>query len=116
MIFSIFQKSKLVSLRLKDRRFDLYACIASTMNLFSAASAEKSLIIGSKLHPQVPRYVTGDETRIRQVLTNLLSNAVKFTKEGEIIVSIDVEEVKSNKLKLCIEVSDYRDRHFKRCC
>ncbi len=33
-----------------------------------------------------------DAGRIRQVLTNLLSNAVKFTREGEVAVSLDIED------------------------
>ncbi len=36
----------------------------------------------------VPLWVAGDETRVRQILFNLLSNALKFTREGRISVRI----------------------------
>ncbi|HAV50325.1 MAG TPA: hybrid sensor histidine kinase/response regulator, partial [Brevundimonas sp.] len=33
-----------------------------------------------------------DAGRIRQILTNLLSNAVKFTHEGEVTLSLNIED------------------------
>ncbi len=41
------------------------------------------------LHPDVPRWIQTDPTRLKQVLSNLLNNAVKFTEKGDITLSVD---------------------------
>ena len=39
----------------------------------------------------LPRFVVGDETKIRQILQNLLSNAMKFTEKGGVAMRIAVQ-------------------------
>ncbi|NIM10947.1 MAG: response regulator [Candidatus Aminicenantes bacterium] len=59
-----------------------------------------------RVSDQVPAYVKQDPGRFRQVLVNLMGNAVKFTREGEIDLSIDVEEESQNRLMLHSKVRD----------
>jgi signal transduction histidine kinase len=50
----------------------------------------------------VPERVTGDPTRIRQVLINLISNSLKFTAEG----TVEVRVVVDNDGRVVFSVSD----------
>jgi CheY-like chemotaxis protein len=49
--------------------------------------AEKGLVLAVEFE-DIPAWVVGDPTRLRQILTNLLSNALKFTERGEIRLSV----------------------------
>lgn len=42
-----------------------------------------------QIAPEVPHCVRTDPLRFQQILFNLMSNAVKFTRDGDIVVSVD---------------------------
>ncbi len=66
---------------------DLIDTIAETMGL---RAHEKNLELAGQVASEVPRIITGDPLRLRQVIVNLLSNAIKFTVKGEIVLSVEV--------------------------
>lgn len=57
-------------------------------SMFRMQSEDKGLQFVFQKHSRLPKFVYGDEKRIRQILFNLLSNAVKFTESGTITFSI----------------------------
>src|SRR5205823_1702030 len=59
------------------------------LDLLATRATEKSIELAYVLDKQIPAAVFGDVTRLRQILVNLLSNAIKFTKEGEVVLSIE---------------------------
>ena len=52
------------------------------------AAAAKGLGFAVEMAEDLPETVTGDPTRLRQILHNLLNNAVKFTEAGEVRLAI----------------------------
>ncbi|MDQ1350774.1 MAG: hypothetical protein QG657_1076 [Acidobacteriota bacterium] len=67
---------------------------------------DKRIEVFCRISDRVPSFVKQDQFRFRQVLTNLMTNAVKFTEEGEIELSIDVEETQEGRFKLHATVRD----------
>ncbi|MCL2576868.1 MAG: ATP-binding protein [Defluviitaleaceae bacterium] len=62
-----------------------------------------------KLEPDkgIPRFMIGDELRIKQIMNNLLSNAFKYTKRGSVTLSISYEALtEENSVELIIEITD----------
>lgn len=85
--------------------FNLRQTIADTVRLWRPEATRKGLRLRVKGAAALPRWVSGDAMRLRQVLNNLLSNALKFTTRGAITVSPSAE-ITGSHILLQIEVAD----------
>ncbi|MFA9216317.1 MAG: 7TM diverse intracellular signaling domain-containing protein [Sphingomonadaceae bacterium] len=79
-----FSKIDAGRLTIESVDFDLVALIDDAIAILQAQADAKSLLLRCELAPDLPRYVQGDPTRLRQILLNLLGNAIKFTDRGEV--------------------------------
>jgi len=88
LINDILEMSKIEAGRttLTVEPFDLHALLNEVQLMFRELTGKKSLELTFELDPALPRAVSGDAGKVRQVLINLLSNAVKFTRRGRIAV------------------------------
>jgi len=71
-------------LEISHEQVDLRTLLDELVEMFRALAWEKSVAFNVHFEDKLPRYVSTDEKRLRQVMINLLSNAVKFTDEGEV--------------------------------
>jgi PAS domain S-box-containing protein len=101
-----FSKIESGKLDLDVRPFRLESCIDDILDLFAARAQAKHLDLFYEFSPEVPDVITGDITRIRQILVNLIGNAVKFTDRGEVQVSVSVQHLKRDETTLLFEVRD----------
>ena len=78
-------------LDLETAPLDLGELVSLVCGLWSEAAAAKGLPLVVEIDPALPSAVSGDPTRLRQILQNLLSNALKFTESGEVRVAVSVQ-------------------------
>jgi signal transduction histidine kinase/DNA-binding response OmpR family regulator len=87
-----FSKIESGKLALEDEPLSLLATIEEACDIGAPRAREKGLELLTDLGDELPAWVRGDVTRLRQVLLNFVNNAVKFTEHGTVIVSAHVLE------------------------
>lgn len=58
------------------------------VELLAARAYEKGIGLACHVAPDMPRLISADPGRVRQVLLNLIGNAIKFTDTGGVAVSV----------------------------
>ncbi len=101
-----FSKIEAGKIEIDNAEFDLQKLVEEICDLFAVKIHEKGVELIVIYTKKVPRFVIGDQGKIRQILTNLINNAVKFTDQGEIIVNVSVVERQYGKVKLRFNVTD----------
>ena len=75
--------------QLACERFDLEASLRRSMERVRRSAELKGLRLETRLHPNAPRWVVGDERRLSRVIYCLLDNAIKFTATGRIELRLE---------------------------
>lgn len=83
-----YSKIEAGKLNLETIPFDIRALVADINVLFKPDIEEKNVPLKIMVSDSVPEILSGDPTRIRQLLINLVSNAYKFTSNGFIEIKI----------------------------
>ncbi len=83
---------------LTKEAFDLCRIMAEATDLVIHKAEQKNIALIVDISPVVPRWLTGDVLRIKQIATNLLGNAVKFTNAGHIKLTIQPDQENSGHI------------------
>ncbi|GKS66191.1 hypothetical protein YTPLAS72_34950 [Nitrospira sp.] len=89
-------------MELESVPFDIHDLMDTIGELMAARAYGKHLEFGVFVHPDVPTWVQGDPTRLRQVIVNLVGNAIKFTEQGEVTVRVEPEQSRADLLSCSV--------------
>jgi signal transduction histidine kinase/ActR/RegA family two-component response regulator len=101
-----FSKIQAGKVQFENIGFSLSQVIPSVIELMKPKFAEKDISLLYTIDKEIPMRLTGDPTRLNQILLNLVGNAIKFTEKGE--VRLDVKKLHENagSVKLEFSISD----------
>ena len=77
---------------LSQGTYEFESMLRRVVGVFNFRVDERKQKFSVNIDGDIPKYLTGDDQRVAQVITNLLSNAVKFTPEYGVI-SLDAKLV-----------------------
>jgi len=101
-----FSKIEAGQMELEHHEFELSKCIEDVMEVVSVQAQKKKLELVYLIGKNIPKFVIGDSTRLRQILINLLNNSVKFTETGEVFLQVRNVSYDENIVELEFIVKD----------
>lgn len=92
LLNDILEMSKIEAGRmtLQEEDFDLGSLLGDLEAMFRVLAQNKGISLEVVMAPDVPRWISSDAQKLRQVLGNLLGNAVKFTEQGGVALRVGV--------------------------
>ena len=72
--------------------YDSASFIVDTVQLNLLYIGSNRIAFNLRVDEELPKFLVGDELRVKQVLNNILSNAFKYTLEGEVCLELSTEK------------------------
>jgi len=87
-----YSKIEAGRMKLDSVEFGIMELTRSVADINIGKAQEKGIELIMNVSADVPRYLNGDQDKLRQMLVNLTSNALKFTDSGRVVVSVGIDE------------------------
>lgn len=100
-----FSKIEAGKLNLECIGVDVRHIMTGVCKIMRLRAEQKGLLLSVEIADEVPQWLLGDPSRLRQVVLNLLGNAIKFTLAGSVRVVIDIEKSDGEHswLRFCVQ-------------
>jgi PAS domain S-box-containing protein len=108
LLNDVLDLSKIESgkLELECIPFDPFSIVEEVRRTLAVRARAKNLAFTCRTDARLPRLVSGDPVRLRQILMNLAGNAIKFTEQGEVVVAADLTREEGERAVLRFSVRD----------
>jgi len=101
-----FSKIEAGKLGLEKFPFSLREFLGDTMKSMAVRVVADDLELAWQVDSEVPDWIIGDATRMRQIIVNLVGNSIKFTEQGEIVVRVTAKSVQKDRAEFEFSVRD----------
>lgn len=101
-----FSKIEARRMELEKLDFEIRSVYDDVYSIMRLNTREKGLELTLEIAADIPKMLTGDPKRLRQVLINLLANAIKFTDRGTISIHVCIEKSGEATMMLRTSVTD----------
>ena len=101
-----FSRIEAGKLELDAIEFNLRDNLDDTLKALALRAHQKGLELACHIQPGVPKVLSGDPGRLRQITVNLVGNAIKFTEAGEVVVEAGIESQEEGATRLHFTIRD----------
>jgi signal transduction histidine kinase/CheY-like chemotaxis protein len=101
-----FSKIEAGKMSIEEARFDLWGSCRAIYDLFLPEARNKKIELALSMDKNLPRFLTGDEVRVRQLMFNLVGNAIKFTLQGKVKMAVQASAPENGVYQVKFTVSD----------
>lgn len=91
---------------LKSIPFSLTQILNSLLKHFQLKYDTKTISLLHEIENNVPNRLTGDGSRLNQILFNLIENAFKNTKEGAISIAVSLQKLENEVATILFTITD----------
>jgi signal transduction histidine kinase/FixJ family two-component response regulator len=101
-----FSKLEAGQLETETIPFSIRQSIGAVALLLEPKARDHGLQLMTNISDDLPEYLSGDPSRIGQILLNLVGNAIKFTAHGSVSIVASHRSLANRRIELRIEVID----------
>lgn len=101
-----FSKIESGNMEIRENAYDLNMLLTDVENILVTRIGEKSIQLRFMINHKIPKFLIGDDVRIRQMIINLANNAIKFTERGSVGIWVDYEKRSQDQIMLKISIRD----------
>jgi signal transduction histidine kinase/CheY-like chemotaxis protein len=94
------------AIEVENISFNLKLLLGNIQNSLKELASINNNAFTIEIDPNIPDFLMGDPTKLSQIFLNLINNALKFTKNGEVKVSLGVNEINEEFTSIHFKVLD----------